>query len=170
MSMPLVEIEPDVYDFLRSKVRDFNESVSGVLRRELNLPAPNMAVPPPVAAEGPPTCPPTPLVQFIAGLRGQYRRTATARFLAILGFIHERDPKAFERVLQIGGRSRKYFGPSRQEIASSGTSTHPRQIPGSDYWVMTNADTSQKREMLRQALKLLGYSDDDTRAAGDAMS
>jgi negative modulator of initiation of replication len=165
--MPVVEIEPDVYAFLRGKVRDFNETVSAVLRRELSLPKPDTA--PPTAVETSlPIDAPTPLAEFIAGLKRQYRRTATAKFLAVLGFIHERDPKAFEKVLQFDGRSRKYFARSRQEITSSGTSTHPKQIPGSDYWVMTNADTGQKRDMLRQVLKTLGYAGDDIRAAADA--
>lgn len=171
---PLVDIEPDVYAFLRTRVRDFNETVSSVLRRELSLPTPSTPTgtkpsPAPTAADVAPAAAPTPLAQFIGGLRGRYRRTATARFLAILGFIHEQDPKAFEKVLQIGGRTRKYFGRSRQDIAGAGTSTHPRQIPGCDYWVMTNADTNQKRDMLRQVLKLLGYVPDDVRAADDAL-
>lgn len=181
MAMPLVEIEADVYVYLRSKVRDFNESVSGVLRRELKLPAANTAtLPPTPTLPATPTLPParveapsteaaTPFRQFMATQRGKYRRTFTYKWLAILGFIHGQDPKAFEKVLQIEGRSRKYFGRTFQEILNSGTSTHPKQIPGSDYWVMTNADNGQKRDMLRQALKVLGYSADDIRAADDAI-
>jgi hypothetical protein len=49
----------------------------------------------------------------------------------------------------------RYFGKSREEIERSGTSTQPRNIPGSPYWVMTNSPTHQKKQMLRDALKLL---------------
>ncbi len=169
--MPIVDIELDVYDFLRKSVRDFRETESVVLRRLLNLPTPQARKP---GSPSPPGSPPnrpggTPFAQFVADLRSKYHRSATDKFLAILRFAYEQDPPGFERVLQVGGRKRKYFARSRQEIERSGTSTHPRQIPGSDYWVMTNADTRQKGDMLREALKLLGYSDDDIRTADTAV-
>jgi negative modulator of initiation of replication len=89
--------------------------------------------------------------------------------LSILGFAYKERPQAFEKVLEIGGRRRRYFGRSQQEIISSGRSTHPKKIPGAPFWVMTNADTRQKCDMLRQTLRVLGYSDDDIRAADNAV-
>ena len=68
----------------------------------------------------------------------------TDQFLKILGFVYNQDPAKFEKVLAVKGRRRRYFGHSREEIEKSGKSTHPRSIPGSGYWAMTNADTLQK--------------------------
>lgn len=35
--MPLVEVDADVYEYVRARVRDFNESFGSVLRRELGM-------------------------------------------------------------------------------------------------------------------------------------
>lgn len=50
-----------------------------------------------------------------------------------------------------------------------GKSTHPRQIPNSPYWVMTNADTDQKKEMLSRALTVLGYDQDVVQRAASLL-
>jgi negative regulator of replication initiation len=34
---------------------------------------------------------------------------------------------------------------------------HPKRIPGSPFWALTNTDTPQKRDILSTALKTLGY-------------
>ena len=175
-----VEIDDDIYEFLRQNVRAFRETESTVLRRLLNLPnaKPPTLLPPPGARPSlgaspagqppPPVDHPSPLMRFVADL--SFRdRNATDKFLGILGFAYKEDPARFEKVIEIWGRSRKYFGRSREEIEKSGTSTHPRPIPGSEYWVMTNADTRQKCDMLKRALKVLGYSAEDIQAADNAI-
>jgi negative modulator of initiation of replication len=81
----------------------------------------------------------------------------TKRYLALLGFLYRQDPKGFDSVLELSGRHRKYFGRSRGEIASSGKSLHPRQIPDAPFWVMTNADTAQKQELIQRVLTVLGF-------------
>jgi negative modulator of initiation of replication len=50
-----------------------------------------------------------------------------------------------------------YFAQSREEIVRAGKSLHPRAIPGTDYWAMTNADTAQKQDIAGEAMKVLGY-------------
>jgi negative regulator of replication initiation len=97
-------------------------------------------------------------------------RNRTERYLAILGFAYKDKQEKFPKVLEVSGRSRKYFAASREEIASSGTSTHPHPIPGSRYWAMTNADTIQKREMLSKALQVLEYSPEEIDAAITAIA
>jgi len=166
--MAHLEIDPDVHDYLRSNVRDFGETVSVVLRRLLNLPVPREPEPathPINATQGGKTG----MAEVAAALRTAIHRSATDRFLDILASAHKNDQIGFEKVLQVRGRRRMYFARSHADITRSGTSTHPRRIPDSDYWVMTNADTRQKCDMLRRALKLLGYSHDDIRAACDAV-
>lgn len=86
------------------------------------------------------------------------RRGVVNRMLEILSVAHRLKPTLFDKVLSIRGRNRRYFAKTEAEIANSGNSTQPRNIPGTGYWVMTNSPTSQKREMLGQVLRLLGFS------------
>lgn len=109
------------------------------------------------------------LSAFLGSSKFRLARNATDRFLAILAFVHAQDPSAFEKVVGVGGSKRRYFGTTREEIARSGKSTHPQRIPDSEYWAMTNADTYQKRTILRQVLRLLSYSEGDVVAATTAL-
>jgi negative modulator of initiation of replication len=89
---------------------------------------------------------------------------ATDKYLRILGFVAEEAGEKFDGVLKVSGRSRKYIG-SREEIESSGKSTHPRPIPNSKYWAMTNSETNQKRKILGKILRALGYSGGEIQVA-----
>lgn len=82
---------------------------------------------------------------------------------------HEKGEKEFAKLLDSGGRKRKYFARSAADIESSGTSTHPRPIPETNFWMMTNADTEQKKLILTQALKVLGYPSDEIQTVSKAM-
>ena len=173
-----VDLDDDVYGFIKTNVRDFGESVSTVLRRLLQIPAVEVeTVEPPseethsqmngrVKVASLSLVTESPLIGFVSD-PGFRRGTATDRFLRALGFVYKEDPTRFERVFEISGRSRKYFGRSEQEIEKSGT--HPRQIPGSEYWAMTNADTRQKCDVLETALRSLGYAVEEIRAAVKAV-
>jgi len=95
-------------------------------------------------------------------------RSAVDKMLHLLGAAYRLRPEAFERVvLPMRGRHRRYFGNSEVEVASSGNSTQPRNIPGTEIWVMTNSPTPQKQDMLEEALHLLGFS---VNAIGDAVA
>lgn len=156
-----IEVDRDIFDFLRSQVQGFRETESSVLRRLLGLQGSARN-----GGEAPlATGPASPLDEFLAGPKLRLKRNATDKFLAILAFAHEENSDRFERLLEISGRRRRYFGRSQREIVNSGKSTHPQQIPGTNFWVMTNADTFQKRDILRKALRALGYSDGQARAA-----
>jgi negative modulator of initiation of replication len=171
-----IEIEDDIYQFLRSKL-EFGETASVVLRRLLRLP-------PPGASESArstvrrssgvpvhdiPARRSTALLALLAE-GGFQRRNPTDRYLRILALLHNEDPQAFRAVLEVAGRRRKYFGHTRGEIEASGKSTHPQPIPDSPYWAMTNADTGQKSEILRKVMAVLNYSADDRDAVEQAMA
>lgn len=83
---------------------------------------------------------------------------AVDKMLYILGAAYRLKPDAFEKVLLIQGRGRRYFAKSAMEIKNSGKSTQPRNIPGTEYWIMTNSPTPQKRDLLDRALRVLGFS------------
>lgn len=156
--MPLLDIDEDVYQYLLSRAVRIGESGSAILRRELGLPEPNgrgstegvrgaqSKAPEVEAIEG-----------LIADPRFAGQRVVTKKYLSLLGHLAEMHGEDFERVLSIRGRQRVYFAKNQQEIAKSGKSLHPRKIPGTNYWAMTNADTAHKQDIMAEVLKVLGY-------------
>jgi negative modulator of initiation of replication len=164
-----IEIDDDIYEALRRSVRDFGETPTAVLRRVLDLPAPTKSpTPNPQAAANGSKA--RRLLDFVTEARFRSRGTATEKYLEILSVRHSESPDEFERILQVSGRERRYFGRSRKEITDSGTSTHPRAIPGTEYWAMTNADTPQKREILGRVLRLLGFSSAEIESVTSAVN
>lgn len=80
-------------------------------------------------------------------------------FLFILAQLHELHPQAFAAVEQIKGKNRIYFATSKEALLKTGSSTNPKQIPDSPYWVVTNNNTAKKVAMLEQVLQVLGYDE-----------
>jgi negative modulator of initiation of replication len=169
--MRTIDIEDDLYEYLRTQQTTFGESASHVLRRLLKLGPPTdsnshkgQPVPewvPKLAEEVQRELEQNPrkkaLWEFIKGPRFQSERNAVGRFLSVLAFVCRENREKFAVVESINGRSRKYFGKSDSELNKSGKSVHPKNIPGSDYWVVTNNSTQNKRELLMDVLRLLGY-------------
>ena len=89
------------------------------------------------------------------------QRGAVGRFLLILAALYRAHPEQFDVVTEISGRDRLYFANSENKLAESGSSTKPRQIPESPFWVITNSNTTRKKMMLTKASISLGYSDSD---------
>ena len=89
------------------------------------------------------------------------QRGAVGRFLLILAGLYRAHPDQFSVVTEISGRDRLYFANSENKLAESGSSTKPRQIPESPFWVITNSNTTRKKMMLTKASISLGYSDSD---------
>ncbi|MCW8831715.1 MAG: replication initiation negative regulator SeqA [Colwellia sp.] len=85
------------------------------------------------------------------------QRGAVGRFLLILAALYRANPDSFKVVTEICGRDRLYFAHSEAELAASGSSTKPKQIPDSPFWVMTNSNTTRKKMMLTKAAMSLGY-------------
>jgi len=86
------------------------------------------------------------------------QRGAVGRFLLILAALYRAHPRQFNVVTDICGRDRLYFAHSEAELAASGSSTKPKQIPESPFWVMTNSNTTRKKMMLTKAAMSLGYN------------
>jgi len=89
------------------------------------------------------------------------QRGAVGRFLLILAALYRAHPKQFKVVTEICGRDRLYFANSEAELAASGSSTKPKQIPESPFWVLTNSNTTRKKMMLTKAAASLGYEHSD---------
>ena len=150
--MKTIIVEQDVYDYIATNTREIGESASDILRRLLEVPAASKQEHPE---------PPPPSAHELQDLleSAEFKSQAPLhKFLMMLGWAHEKKPEEFEKVLSVRGRYRIYFARSEQEIVRSGNSTQPKPIPGSPFWVMTNSPTKQKADMIRQVLKLLGFS------------
>ncbi len=156
--MATIEIDQEIHDYLLTRVKVFGETASDVLRRELGLNGVNLVSSNPIKAGHE-------LAEFLESPRFRHARGVVGKFLEILSAVYARDKANFDIVLAIQGRGRTYFAKSEAEIEKSGNSTQPRQVPGSPFWVMTNSPTRQKKEMLREVLDGLGYSQEAIRAA-----
>lgn len=161
--MTTIEIDQDIHDYLLQHVKNFGESASDVLRREFGINAKNRPT-----ADGSNSS--HELFEILESSKIKHARGVVGKFLEILSAAYEHNKNKFDIVLAIQGRGRIYFAKSKKEIESSGNSTQPKQIPGTPYWVMTNSPTTQKKEMLREVLEGIGYSQEATRAAIQVIS
>ena len=80
------------------------------------------------------------------------------QFLFVLSAAHKLNADNFERVESIKGKNRTYFATSKEALLENGSSTNPKAIPDSAYWVVTNNNTAKKVSMLEQVLRQLGYT------------
>lgn len=95
------------------------------------------------------------------------QRGAVGRFLLILAALYRAHAHCFNVVTSItpraakGKQSRLYFAASEEALATSGSSTKPKQIPGCPFWVITNSNTTRKKLMLTKVATSLGYNESD---------
>ena len=80
------------------------------------------------------------------------------QFLFILSVAHKLNANSFSQVESIVGKNRTYFAKSKEALLENGSSTNPKAIPDSEYWVVTNNNTAKKVNMLEQVLRKLGYA------------
>jgi negative modulator of initiation of replication len=95
------------------------------------------------------------------------QRGAVGRFLLILAALYRAHPSTFKVVTNIAPKvsarktKRLYFALSEEILTASGSSTKPKQVPQSPFWVITNSNTTRKKMMLTEAATLLGYDESD---------
>lgn len=86
------------------------------------------------------------------------QKGAVGRFLFILAAFYRCHQKSFNKVLEIKGRERHYFGETAKELEASGSSIKPKQIPESHYWVVTNNNTPRKKLIITEVASALDYT------------
>ena len=190
VTMKNIEIDEALYQYIATNTQFIGESASAILRRLLNLSLdteipqlandniantlaqaepvlelPDVDIGEPVnmneitASEV--TSSEETVFNFINKEELAMQRGAVGRFLLILAGLYRAHPKQFDVVTGISGRDRLYFANSENKLSESGSSTKPRQIPESPFWVITNSNTTRKKMMLTKAAAALGYSDSD---------
>ena len=156
-----IEVDEDVYAHIARNTREIGEPATKILRRLLDLNG-DLGSPKPVSEKHE-------LSDALGDPAFRVHWAAVDKMLYLLSTANKQRPDKFDRVLKIQGRDRKYFARSKEEIEASGSSTQPRQIPGSPFWVMTNSPTPQKAAMLRDVLRVLDYSKEAVDAAVTAI-
>lgn len=87
-------------------------------------------------------------------------------FLLILSALYQLHSDSFSSILSVKGRNRIYFSTSKDALLEAGSSTNPKQIPETEYWVVTNNNTAKKVSMLSQVMLTLGYANQDIEKLG----
>jgi negative modulator of initiation of replication len=150
-------IDDDLYSYLVSHTRDIGESASSILRRLLGSKSGGYGA----------QTPREELVKTFDFLQHweQFRHlTHAKKFLHILSWAYRKHPHDFPKVVSIEGNRRKYFASNEKTLLDSGSSTNPRPIPDSPFWVITNNSTAKKAEILSDVFRLLGYEDEQIHA------
>ncbi|HEA16656.1 MAG TPA: replication initiation negative regulator SeqA [Pseudoalteromonas prydzensis] len=184
--MKKIDIDDELYQYIASNTQSIGESASTILRRLLNIHGENDLVVPEkpalpaskdeVAASGQSSevtavienkkpAPVTQLTQQHANVFNILNKEELAmqkgvvgRFLFILSALHRTHKTDFSAVLDVQGRDRVYFATSKEALVNSGSSMNPKNITDSEYWVMTNSNTTRKKMMLHEVALGLGYS------------
>jgi len=184
--MKTIEIDDDLYQFIASQTQQIGESASDILRRLLIVSlTESKATALPVAKQQPKitveeTAQPTvPAVQaavekavvsavpaeksgsvfdFISQQDLSAEQSVVGRFLFILSALSRAHRGDFAQVLEIKGRNRLYFGQTEASLLEAGSSTNPKPIPNTDFWVITNSNTTRKKMMLTEVATKLGYN------------
>lgn len=160
--MQSIKIEDDLFEELMDLVVETGKSFSGIIRHwkeEAETKSPSDSTP---EKEGG-------ILDLIESSEFQSADKAIRRYLMILSQAYEQDPNNFDKILEIEGTSRKYFGTSREELARRGKKVRPERIPDTPYWTITRISNSTKKKRLRQALLLLDYDRDVATTAADAI-
>ncbi|KTF08965.1 replication initiation negative regulator SeqA [Pseudoalteromonas sp. 10-33] len=186
--MKQIDIDDELYQYIASNTQSIGESASTILRRLLNMSgekqltadveiiknqqlttasaASSVSVEPELQqadTETPKTV--TPVKQKNANVFNVLNKEELAmqkgvvgRFLFILSAFYRTHKSDFAAVLDIKGRDRVYFATSKEDLVNSGSSMNPKNITDSEYWVMTNSNTTRKKMMLHEVALCLGYS------------
>ncbi|MEL0632739.1 replication initiation negative regulator SeqA [Pseudoalteromonas carrageenovora] len=185
--MKQIDIDDELYQYIASNTQSIGESASTILRRLLNLSGEKIQtanvelnqnnqtaittntlstseqVDEPTKVKTPDAV--TPVKQKSANVFNILNKEELAmqkgvvgRFLFILSAFYRTHKTDFSAVLEIKGRDRVYFATSKEDLINSGSSMNPKNITDSEYWVMTNSNTTRKKMMLHEVALCLGYS------------
>ncbi|MGQ4689372.1 replication initiation negative regulator SeqA [Aeromonas veronii] len=160
--MKTIELDDDLYFYIASQTRHIGESASDILRRLLEQPAhQGVSVAEPVAVAQPSA------VATRQGLQAlldsgelQQEEKSINRFMLVLSTLYRDDPVGFTQATEIKGRKRVYFSRDPEALRASGSTTKPKPVPETPFWVITNTNTSRKQNMVAQLMSSMGYGDE----------
>jgi len=161
--MPQVELEMDALALLRLEARKDGDDLSVCVRRLISsvhakkgikrITLDQVRIPERLTPESIATSYPT----------------AILRFMCALGWLSKKHGAEFAMVQHYTGRGRTYFAKNAQSIMDGGSSTNPKRIPESEFWVCTNLSNKMKGQILDGVMTILGYPPQDRRAWASAV-
>lgn len=160
--MKTIELDDDLYFYIASQTRHIGESASDILRRLLEQPVQVTApVTEPVTAPQPVTARSNQGVQALLD-SGELQKEEKSinRFMQVLSTLYRDDPAGFTQATEIKGRKRVYFSRDPDALRASGSTTKPKPVPQTPFWVITNTNTSRKQNMVAQLMSSMGYDDE----------
>lgn len=165
--MNTIEIDDELYHFIAGQTQRIGESANDILRRILlnKQPVAQQSAANPVVAENSKSG--QKVFDILSKQDLQAELSVVGRFLIILSALARAHKQEFAQVLEIKGRNRVYFGRSDTDLLEAGSSTNPKQIPNSEFWVITNSNTTRKKMMLTEAALKLGYSAEEAETIRD---
>ncbi len=166
--MKTIEIDDELYQYIAGQTQRIGESASDILRRLLlGDSAPGVTVQAEPAVAG--IISGSNIFDLLNRQDLQAESSVVGRFLFILSALARAHKPQFAKVLDIKGRNRLYFGHSAEALSEAGSSTNPKQIPNTDFWVITNSNTTRKKMMLTETALKLGYSEQDAERIRDLL-
>ncbi len=165
--MNTIEIDDELYHFIAGQTQRIGESANDILRRILlnKQPVAQQSAATAVVAENSKSG--QKVFDILSKQDLQAELSVVGRFLIILSALARAHKQDFAQVLEIKGRNRVYFGRSDTDLLEAGSSTNPKQIPNSEFWVITNSNTTRKKMMLTEAALKLGYSAEEAETIRD---
>ncbi|MEL7291746.1 MAG: replication initiation negative regulator SeqA [Pseudomonadota bacterium] len=170
--MKTIEVDEDLYRYIASQTQHIGESASDILRRLLmtDASAPIAQQPAVTQAKGIVVSKDAIMEDKVDGVKAMRSllisdefaglKKAIDRFMLVLSTLHRIDPASFSEATQVKGRKRVYFADNEQTLLASGNTTKPKAIPGSPFWVITNNNTSRKRQMVEQLMTRMNFPAD----------
>lgn len=173
--MKKIEIDDELYQYIASNTQSIGESASQILRRLLKLDDVFVQTEEVVLKEEQIETIQEPIKEHVCDnvfniLNKEelaMQKGVVGRFLFILAALHRTHKGIFQNVLDIKGRDRIYFATNKEDLIASGSSTNPKNIPDSGYWVMTNSNTTRKKMMVHEVAISLGYTEQEAEKLRD---
>ncbi|WP_102795074.1 hypothetical protein [Bowmanella denitrificans] len=168
--MKTIEIDEELYRYIAAQTQHIGESASQILRRLLFSQAGIAIEAQPVAkqekkkeqvAKSVLPVQEGALFDYLEQSGVSDMGSAVERFIEVLAALARFQGKEFAKVLELKGRNRTYFATTKEALLAAGSSTNPKMLPGSCYWVVTNNNTRKKLTMVLEVANLLGYSNED---------
>lgn len=142
--MKTLEVSDEIHAELLRLAAETRRAPAAVLAALLHLPAsPEMGS--------------DPLINFLVGPTLREKATDAERYLAILGWVAERQAGDFREYILSLTSGRRYLGLNRDEIIAQCRHNQARPIPGTPYWAIMNLDTPTKRRFLARVLEFTGH-------------
>lgn len=153
--MKTIEVDDELYRYIAGQTRHIGESASDILRRLLDMTTmPPVAVTSPVADAviAPSAVDGLPDVARLAA-----EESSIGRFMLILSALYRIRPEQFSQAAELKGRKRLYLARSPEDLLANGTTTKPKPVPDTPYWVISNTNTARKRYIVSSMMTAMGY-------------